>query len=410
MAGQRGSTGKRSRLRANEGAMTGELTIVRRQLFNRALDAMNKKAYLNALSYIEHGLKIESRNPELLLLAGLCNYALGDLAKAEQYWKNLEDPLAQYYLEQSGAERRDFPGIVRAYNLGLELMKKGKYCRVIQQLEPAIRQGPQLLPALELLAWAYYSGRKYQKCRQILLRIREISVDAPVLGKLGPELMRLVRREQLSYLTAVIIILVGMFGYVNHHLKPKMADNPNPVRTGPVAETPEQPQINDSLLRKTADILAGQGNYLASADIYYALDWKKTPGPEIPPLEQLALSKAAAHYYFLAMKNMKNHANIQADQYFTRSRAYPFRSYVYDDSLYFQAIIKERLGKYLLASQLFKQLLKEQPDSNYSLSAVVRWGKLVTAQAELRPEFVTYLEDYPKYQPLAQSIAKSWKD
>jgi tetratricopeptide (TPR) repeat protein len=386
-----------------------KLTETCRQLYNNALNAMKMKAYLTALSHLERGLKINPEDQDLLILAGLCHYALGNLTEADRCWKSLNIPLVERYREQSSAEQESFPQVTRAYNQGLKLMQRGRHQMAIRRLERALSQGPQLLPALELLAWAYYSGKKYRKCRKTLLRIREISADAPILGKLGLEMMRMARWEHLPYIMAILILLAGMFGYAK--LRPKSEPPvPVPTRSGPAPEQPRHSPIDEDLLRKTAINLVREGNYLAGADIYYALDGKKTPVPEISPIERLAWAKAAVHYYFLAMRRLRAEEYIPADGYFTRSRAYPVRSYVYDDSLYFQAIIKERLGQYPAAALLFKRLLKEEPESGYALSAVIRWGKLAADRVETRREFLTCMTDYPEYQSLVQNIAKRWKD
>jgi tetratricopeptide (TPR) repeat protein len=381
-----------------------------RQLYNNALNAMKMKAYLTALSHLEQGLKINPEDQDLLILAGLCHYSLGNLAEADRCWKSLNIPLVERYREQSRAEQESFPQVTRAYNQGLKLMQRGKHRMAIRRLERALSRGPQLLPALELLAWAYYSGKKYRKCRKTLLRIRDISADAPVLGKLGLEMMRMTRWEHLPYIMAILILLAGMFGYVKLRPKPAPVPVPVPVQSGPAPGQPRHSPIDEELLRKTAINLVREGDYLAGADIYYALDGKKTPVPEISSLERLAWAKAAAHYYFLAMRRLRAEDYIPADGYFTRSRAYPVRSYVYDDSLYFQAIVKERLGQYPAAALLFKRLLKEDPESGYALSAVIRWGKLAAGGVETRREFLTCMADYPEYQSLVQNIAKRWKD
>jgi tetratricopeptide (TPR) repeat protein len=406
--------GKREGLKEKEGEelteLIGKLTETCQQLYNNALNAMKTKAYLTALSHLEQGLNINPQDGDLLLLAGLCHYALGNLTEAHQCWKDLHVPLAERYLEQSEAEQERFPRVARAYNLGLKLMKKGERHLAIRRLERALRQGPQLLPALELLAWAYYSGKKYHKCRKTLLRIGDISTDAPVLGKLGPEMMRMARWEHFPYIIAIVILLGGMFGFAKLRVKPETAPLPVPVRSLPAPEQSQPSPADTDLLRKTANTLVEQGNYLAGADIFYSLDGKGKPESEISPPEQLAWSKAAAHYYFLAMRRFRTHDDMQADGYFTRSRAYPVHSYVYDDSLYYQALIKERLGQYPSAALLFKELLREAPESGYASSAVNRWGKLAAAQAALRREFLDCMAGYPEYRTMVQNIAERWKD
>ncbi|HEY8463962.1 MAG TPA: tetratricopeptide repeat protein [Bacillota bacterium] len=383
-----------------------QLTATVRELLSRAMEAMQSKSYLRALQLLKNGLEINGQDSALWLMAGLCHYALGDINQAKNCWENSENSLALEYRQKAAAEQEGFERVTAGYNQALSLMEGGNYREAVRCLRSALKGGPQYLPALELLALAYYQCKQYQRCWKVIHRIQAVTVDAPVLIKLTPDLLNKVSKLWLAYGAGLLLIAVSVLVYVNWHSSTGRTSLSVPA----VKEAEVLPTVDRELLQATALSLGRQGNYLAGADILLALNWQRLRDEGFTVEEEAILSKAAARYYFQGMRYFRRRQYSEAAVAFSMSLRYPVRSYVYDDTLYYQAIVRERLGVYDQAVVLYRRLLEETPGSDYCQAAIIRWGWLAGSKEELRAEYSAAIREYPEYQDLMQSRIKAWKE
>jgi tetratricopeptide (TPR) repeat protein len=386
--------------------LTG-LTAAIRQLLQQALVAMQEKSYLQALTFLEQGLKINRRDSQLLLMAGLCHYALGDLPQAEYFWKNTNSDLAREYRQKSREEQAGFERVLSAYRQALPLMQVGRYRQTVKRLSRPALHGHQYLPALELLALACYSAKQYRKARRVIRRIKALTHDAPVLEKLDPELreksLRFLLRGTLALLILVTIGAIAGLSIIGKQL-------PSKVRVVYRQATEPDERIDRELLRTTARNLVERGDNLNSADILVAIADRAQTDLGLNPAEKLIMAKATVHYYYRGRHRLRAGDYDAAALEFSKSRSYPVHSYVYDDILYYQAIVKERLGAFVPAVTLYRQLIQEEFDSNYRRAAVLRWGALAERRPELRSGFTAVVLKYPEFTPLTASRIKLWRD
>jgi tetratricopeptide (TPR) repeat protein len=384
------------------------LTATARQLLNQALEAMQTKAYLKALKFLEQGLQINPKDSELLLLAGLCHYALGDLAQADYCWVNSKNALAAEYRQKTFEDQAGFQWIFNRYHRAIDLVRAGKQRQAIRTLARSLQTGPQYLPALELLAQACYDVRKYWQCRRIVKRIKAITSDAPLLTRLAIDLDVKVFRRRCAYTLALVVLLTGGGCY---GLKQVIA-NGKPAKVEIVYRNQimSNDQFDREALRATARSLAERSDSLTAADILAAISDRNEINLGLTRTENLLLVQAAVHYYYEGRRHFCKNEYDAAAVSFIKSRSYPVRSYVYDDTLYYQAIVKERLGAVAPAVALYQQLLQEVPDSNYCNWAVVRWSELAEQYQELRPQFIGAAQTYPQFYQLISSRATSWKE
>jgi tetratricopeptide (TPR) repeat protein len=384
------------------------LTATAHQLLSQVLEAMQTKAYVKALNLLEYGLRINPKDSELLLLAGLCHYALGDLAQADYCWSDSKNTLAAEYRQKIVEDQAGFQWIYNRYYRAMSLSRAGKPQQVIRTLTRSLKTGPQYLPALELLAQACYDARKYWRCRRIVKQINAITVDAPLVVKLAADLGRKVFRRRCVYTLVLVVLLTGGGCY---GLKQVIAKS-KPTKVEVVYRNQVMPndRFDREALRATARSLAERNDLLTSADILAAISNQDTANLGFTPAEKLLLEKATVHYYYEGRHHFCNADYDAAAVSFSKSRSYKVCSYVYDDTLYYQAIVKERLGAVLPAIALYQQLLQETPDSNYCRSAIVHWSELVKRHRDLRPQFLAAAQAYPEFYPLISSLTKGWKE
>jgi tetratricopeptide (TPR) repeat protein len=384
------------------------LTATARQLLNQALEAMQTKAYVKALKLLGQGLQINPKDSELLLLTGLCHYALGDLAQADYCWGSSKNGLAAEYRQKTAEDQAGFQWIYNRYHRAIDLIRTGKQRQALRTLARSLQTGPQYLPALELLAQVCYDTRKYWQCRRIMKRIKAITVDAPLLQRLATNLDAKIFRRRCIYTLILVVLLTGGGCY---GLKQVIAKG-KPAKVEIVYRN--QVMTNDRFdreaLRATARSLAERNDPLTGADILAAISERDAADLGLNPTENLLLAQAAVHYYYEGRHHFCKKENDAAAVSFIKSRSYPVRSYVYDDTLYYQAIVKERLGAVAPAAALYQQLLQEVPDSNYCRSAVVRWSKLAEQHQELRSQFIVAAHVYPQFYQLMSSRAGDWKE
>ena len=379
-----------------------------RDLLNQAMEAMRTKSYVTALAHLKKALELNQQDSAVLLMAGLCHYALGDLRQAEQCWQKSQNSLALEYRQKIGVELEEFKQVAVGYNQALNLMEKARYRQAIRVLRRALKAGPQYLPALELLVLAYYHQKKYQRCWRTINRIRKVTVDAPVLVQIVPDLMQKVLKLRLAYGVVLFLAAFGVFGYLNRQITAME------VQPGVKEVSIERPgttiEIDRGLLEDTANRLARQGDYLTAADILLALYTQHDSDLTLTPAESLIFEKAAASYYFKGRRHLRKGCYSEAAMDFSLSLRYPVRSYVYDDTLYYQALARERLGLPDRAVVLYRRLLEEVPDSCYCQSAVIRWGRLADTYIELRKEFAALINEYPDYAELVQHRLATWEE
>jgi hypothetical protein len=385
--------------------LTG-LTAAVRQLLQQALAAMQEKSYLKALTFLEQGLKINRRESQLLLMAGLCHYALGDLPRAEHFWQNTNSDLAREYRQKSREEQAGFERVIKAYRQALPLMQAGRYRQAVKRLGRPALHGHQYLPALELLALACYSAKQYWKGRRVIQRIRALTHDAPALEKLGPNLREKFFQFLLrGTLALLILVTVGAIAGLSVIVK----NIPAKVRVVYRQAAEPVERIDRELLRTTARDLIKRGDNLNSADILAAIADRDQTDLGLNPAEKLIMAKATVHYYYRGRHRLCAGDYDAAAVEFSKSRSYPVRSYVYDDILYYQAIVKERLEAFLPAVTLYRQLLLEEFSSNYRRAAVLRWGALAERRPELRSGFTAAVRKYPEFEQLTAVRIKRWK-
>jgi tetratricopeptide (TPR) repeat protein len=386
--------------------VANRLTATARQLLNQALEAMQNKAYVKALQYVEQGLRTNPKDSELLLLAGLCHYALGDLAQADYNWSNSQNDLATEYRQKIAEDQDGFQWIFNRYHRAIALMRDGKQRQVIKILQKALHTGPQYLPALELLAQAYYDLRRYWQCHRIMKRIEAVTVDAPLIKRLANDLYQKVARRRLVYTLLFVIIITGSGCYGLKQVIAKV--KPAEVKVVYRKQIVTKDRFNREALRAAAHSLAERDDPLTGADILAAISDSQATDCGFTKAEKLLLARAAVHYYFEGRHHFCRHDYDAAAVSFIKSRSYPVRTYVYDDTLYYQAIVRERLGAVWPAIALYQQLLQEVPESNYCREAVIRWGALAEQHRELRPQFSALAQTYPQFYQLIFSRTKNW--
>jgi tetratricopeptide (TPR) repeat protein len=383
------------------------LTDTTRLLLNQTLEAMQARAYITALKYVEQGLQYSPKNSELMLLAGLCHYALGDLAQADYCWGNSKNELAAEYRRKVAEDQDGFQWVYNRYHRAADLLRAAKRRQACRILTRSLQSGPSYLPALELLAQACYDARCYWQCRRIVRRIKTITIDAPVLKRLLPALrIKIFRRRCVYMLTLLLLVTGGGF----YGLKQVIARSKPPKREVVYCRQVTTPDRFDrEALRVTARDLAERNDPLTGADILAAIVDPKTPDLGLTAAEKLLVARAAIYYYYEGRHYFLQNDYDAAAVSFGKSRAYAVRSYVYDDTLYYQAIVRERLGAVLPAVTLYQQLLQEEPNSQYCREAIIRWGELAKQHQELRPQFEAIARIYPQYGQLVFSRAKNWK-
>ncbi|HYH04360.1 MAG TPA: tetratricopeptide repeat protein, partial [Bacillota bacterium] len=312
------------------------------------------------------------------------------------------------YRQKTSSEQDAFERVAGGYNQALNLMQHAQYAQAVRILRQTLKAGPQYLPALELLVLAYYHQKKYRRCWRVINRIRKVTVDAPVLVQIAPDLLQKVSKLRLAYGVVLFLAAFGVFGYVNHQItateiQPK-------VKVVTIERPSPSPGIDRQLLQATANRLSQQGDYLAAADILLALYTQKERDITLTPAENLIFEKAAARYYFNGMRQLRRGLYSEAAVEFSLSLRFPVRSYVYDDTLYYQALSRERLGLADRAVVLYRQLIEEEPDSTYCRSAVIRWGWLAENHPGLRKEFVALVKEYPIYAELIEHRLAAWEE
>lgn len=379
-----------------------------RDLLNQAMESMRIKSYVTALAHLKKALELNQQDSAVLLMAGLCHYALGDLHQAELCWQKSQNSLALEYRQKTSVEQEEFKQVAGSYNHALDLMEKARYKQAIRVLRRALKAGPQYLPALELLVLAYYQQKKYQRCWRAINRIRKVTVDAPILVQIVPDLMQKVSKLRLAYGVVLFFVAFVVFGYLNRQIT---AMEIKPVVKEVAIERPSTAiEIDRQLLQDTASRLARQGDYLTAADILLALHTQHDRSLTLTPAENLIFEKAAASYYFKGRRNLRKGRYSEAAMDFSLSLRYPVHSYVYDDTLYYQACVRERLGLPDRAVVLYRRLLEEVPDSCYCQSAVIRWSRLADTHIELQKEFIALIKEYPDYaEPVQHRLAK-WEE
>jgi tetratricopeptide (TPR) repeat protein len=384
------------------------LTAAVRLLLNQALEAMQAKAYVTALKLIEQGLRISPKDSELLLLAGLCHYALGDLAQADYCWGNSKNSMAVENRQKIAEDQDGFQWVYNRYHRAVDLLRAGKQRQAQRILMKSLRTGPQYLPALELLAQIFYDKRHYGQCRRTIRRIKAITLDAPLLRRLTPDLDTRVFRCRCVYALILLLLVTGGGCY---GLKGVVARS-KPVKTEVVYRHQAAPRgrFDREALRATARDLAERNDFLTSADILAAIGDRETADLGFTPEENMLLARAAVYYYYEGRHHFIKNKYDEAAVSFGKSRSYPVRSYVYDDTLYYHAIVKERLGAALPAVNLYQQLLREEPNSNYCPEAIIRWGQLARRHQELRPQYEAAAQIYPEFSQLIAGRVRGWKE
>jgi tetratricopeptide (TPR) repeat protein len=386
--------------------IANRLTATAHQLLNQALEAMQTKAYVKALKFLEQGLQTNPKDSELLLLAGLCHYALGDLAQADYSWSISRNDLAAEYRQNIAEDQDGFQWIFNRYHRAIALMRDGKQRQVIKALRKALHTGPQYLPALELLAQAYYDLRQYWQCRRIVKRIEAVTVDAPLLRRLADALHKKIARRRLVYTLIFVILITGSSCYGLKQVIAKV--KPAEVKVVYRKRVVTNDRFDREALRAIVRSLAERNDPLTGADILMAISDSKATDVGFTESEKLLLTKAAIHYYYEGRHHFCRHDYDAAAISFIKSRSYSVRTYVYDDTLYYQAIVKERLGAVLPAIALYHQLLQEAPESNYCREAVIRWGALAEQDRELRPQYLSVVQTHPEFYQLIFSRTKDW--
>jgi tetratricopeptide (TPR) repeat protein len=379
-------------------------------LYNQALKSMKLKQYVKALELLQEGMALDRHDTDLLQLSGLCHYTLGNLKEALFCWQKAATPLTEKYIYKLKGEMEAYHRVVIAYNEALQLMNQKKHSTAIDKLENGLKVFPRFLLGWELLGLCFYACGKTSQCREVLKNIQLLTNDSKLLERLCYSLPPENKSWFMSFILWLLVV-AGTGGY--WYLSAKSETVLPPVQHGTVQQSelemePPKLEVDTDLLASTAETLARQGLYWASADIYLALRSDLGVSLENDLGLQLIYAKAAVYYYFSGMQDLKAGDFLSATQKFDKSMDYPVDCYVTDDVLFFKGVAHENLGQYPQAVNQYQQLLNYRRSGDYVVEALKRWGKLATEKVELRADYLQLTTAYPEYQGLFQAITKSW--
>jgi tetratricopeptide (TPR) repeat protein len=115
--------------------------------YNTAVELIAAHNLSAATQWLRQAVELDSDNPPLWELLGLCQFSLGEFAAAQQAWRHgvacgtADGPSAQYLADLATA---DFKTITARFNRCLEQAAQRKIFSALLQLWPALESVPNL--------------------------------------------------------------------------------------------------------------------------------------------------------------------------------------------------------------------------------------------------------------------------
>jgi len=135
-------------------------------IYNEVLKHLKQNNVTQAAIILQKNPCFYSKDVNLLNLAGLCCYQIGDFNGAKKYWMmslkiNDSDNLASGYLNYIHSQ--EFREFLVQYNNGISYIQCGNYLKAAEVFEQIIQSQPDLIEPYIIVGLCHYAVKRYSK-------------------------------------------------------------------------------------------------------------------------------------------------------------------------------------------------------------------------------------------------------